>query len=122
MTWTNEMIAAFVLLALAVVGLLQRFGILKLPFSRNNNPKPANCDKRHDKIDAELKTMGEGQIEHKIQIEDIKDRLDKGETRFDKFQEDIGVIKTNVAVIKETMNQQYGFMTDSMKLILKKIG
>ena len=115
------MIAAFVLLALAVVGLLQRFGILRLPFSRNNNPKPSNCDKLHDKIDKKLTEVGEGQIERKIQIENIKDRLDKGEEKFEKFQEDIGVIKTNVAVIRETMNQQYGFMTDSMQLILKKI-
>ena len=116
------MIAAFVLLALAVVGLLQRFGVLRLPFSRNSNPKPTNCDNRHDKIDKKLTEVSEGQVERKTQIEGINNRLDKGDLHFDKIQADIGTINTNVAVIKERIEQQYGFMTNSMQLILKKIG
>ena len=113
----------------AVAGTLNKLKVIRIPFRRTNNQfsgmsiqQIEACVHRHDLVENRLDGMDKIQTRQEVCIENTKNRLDKGEERFEKFQEDMGNIKTNVAVIKETMNQQYGFMTDSMQLILKKIG
>lgn len=130
MNWTPELIvAALTAITAIITAVLHKLKWIKIPIRRNNSNQFSgmsiqqieDCVHRHEVTDKKIEDMGKVQVRQEVCIENTKDRLNKGEEKFGKFQEDISLIKTNVAVIKETMNQQYGFMTDSMKIILKKI-
>ena len=137
MGWTPELIGGFTVGAMAVAGVLQRFGVLKLPITRNGNgngnggmrsAQLADCIRRHEhinhkqeQVERDLEIIKNVQAGYKIRLDNKKERLDKGEKRFSGIQTDVQTIKTDVAVIRERIGQQYSQMTETMQLILKKI-
>ena len=136
MTWTPETIAA---VATAITGgLMIGAGVLyKYDLFPGKNKGTGNggnsfsgksisqienlCQKKHQVIEDKFDDVFKVQAKQEVCIEHSKGRLDKGEEKFMEFQKDISTINTNVAVIKERINQQYDHMTGTMSLILEKL-
>jgi len=134
--WNPEVIGAFTVGAMGAVGILQKYGILKLPIRRNGNDKAsgmtiaeiAECERRRIDIGKRLDTIENTQAVNVIRLNNKKERLDKGEKRFGDLQNKLHSIDVTVAKIDTKTTQQYEFMTGTMKdmaltmqLILKKV-
>lgn len=127
MELTPELIGTITASLMAVTATLNKY-TLKLPMTRNGNGKSgmskfelSECIRKHDSIDHRIDTLEEKVTRNITRLDNKKERLDKGEKRFSGIQNDVQTIKTDVAVIRERIGQQYTQMTDTMQLILKKI-
>lgn len=88
---SGEAIAGFFFAIGGVAIVLQRVGIIKLPTTRNS--KQGNPD--HEKIDSLEKV----QIVQTQILKEHKERLNKGDKRFEKFEITLGAIDVNVGVL-----------------------
>jgi len=127
---TPEIIGAFTVGAMGVVGVLQRYGILNLPVRRNGNGKAAAgmtlaeitaCERRHLRTDQRLDAVENTQSARGVRIQTIREQLDRGTSDFSDIKKDINLIKCDVGIIGERMDQQYNFLTISMRTIVESL-
>lgn len=145
MPWkTPEGITAIVTVSTIVaVGALQKLGALKLPVTRENGngnrfsgmsisdieKLEKRCLEYHTPIHNRLNGVDKEAAIHTAKIEDIKDRLDKGEEKFDTIQnklEDIGkgILLQNIKSERreESLMTTLKEATQTMQEILQRLG
>ena len=145
MTWTPEMIYGSIGTVgaglVAIAAALNRFKVVKIPLRRNNGNQSnqfqgmgfseieKRCREIHAGVDAKIDTLGKEQSSHEAKIEDIKDRLDKGDNKFDvvlcdikKISVDIGIMDTKFEMREKSLTDTIKEATQTMQGLLKKSG
>jgi len=135
-----EIITVMTIIAMIVAGVIKKYDLipqLLLLMNGKNGKDRKNeasfdsigCIKRFDECSKKQKEIADKVTSiASIQQRNItrgvqnKEKLKLDAERFNKVEENITTINTNVAVIKERIAQQYKAQNDMMRIILDKIG
>ena len=139
MDWTPEIIGGITVGAMAVAGAIKKYGLIPKLFAVKNGVNGTDgkngktfdvsgclkrfdeCSKKQVAVEKSVQTIAEIQKRNISRGIQNKEKLKLGAERFDKVEQSINTINTNVAVIRERIEQQNKHQNAMMKMILEKI-